>query len=184
MKTDKENMEKVKEEINKRLKEEEKERERLNTILQKAKEKVKILEKETEERQKENKEDNNSNQNMEIMRKKDSKVRKEFEEENLDNLILELELKICGMKKKINSQEEENEKFRKILKYKEERNNMDKYKLMNLNNILKIQKENQKNDLKYINKQNSLVAELKNKLGINKAKYKTNKSVSLNNNIK
>ena len=178
MKTDKENMEKVKEEFNSRLKEEEKERERLNTILQKAKEKVKILEKETEERQKENKEDNNSNQNMEIMRKKDSKVRKEFEEENLDNLILELELKICGMKKKINSQEEENEKFRKILKFKEERNNMEKYKLLNLNNILKIQKENQKNDLNYVSNQNSLITELRKKIHIKK-NNKPNKNISL-----
>ena len=183
MKTDKENMEKIKEEFNIRLKQEDNERERLNTILKAAKEKVQILEHENEKSLKENKNNFNKNNNIEIMVNKDSEARKEFEEENLDNLILELELKICGMKKKINSQEEENEKLRKILKYKEERNDMEKYKLMNLNNILKIQKENQKNDLNYVSKQNSVITELKNKIGI-KTNFKLNKSYSLKKSMK
>ena len=53
MKTDKENMEKLKEEFNSRLIEEDNERKRLNIILQDAKEKVKSLEDEVEQKTKE-----------------------------------------------------------------------------------------------------------------------------------
>ncbi len=182
MKTDKENMEKIKEEFNSRLKQEEVERERLNNIFKKAREKVHILEQENEKISKENKNDSNKS-NIEIITNKDSEARKEFEEENLNNLIIELELKICGMKKKINTQEEENEKLRKILKFKEERNDMENYKLMNLNNLLKIHKENQKNDLNIVSKQNSLITELRKGIRI-KTNNKMTKSFSIKKIIK
>ena len=182
MKTDKENMEKIKEEFNSRLKQEEAERERLNNIFKKAREKVHILEQENEKISKENKNDSNKS-NIEIITNKDSEARKEFEEENLNNLIIELELKICGMKKKINTQEEENEKLRKILKFKEERNDMENYKLMNLNNLLKIHKENQKNDLNIVSKQNSLITKLRKGIRI-KTNNKMTKSFSIKKIIK
>ena len=87
------------------------------------------------------------------------------------------------MKKKINTQEEENEKLRKILKFKEERNDMENYKLMNLNNLLKIHKENQKNDLNIVSKQNSLITELRKGIRI-KTNNKMTKSFSIKKIIK
>ena len=179
MKTDKENMEKIKNEFNERLIEEEQERQRLNKILKDAQIKIKSLEEEFEEKLNDKKEDNNHmNFNIEIENKKDSKTRKEFEDENLNDVILELELKICGLKKKINHQEEENEKLRKIVRFKEEKNSIDKYKLKNMSFLLKFKIENQKNDLITVSQQDSLIKELRKKIHI-KANKKINKSYSL-----
>ena len=179
MKTDKENMEKIKNEFNERLIEEEQERQRLNKILKDAQIKIKSLEEEFEEKLNDKKEDNNHmNFNIEIENKKDSKTRKEFEDENLNDVILELELKICGLKKKINHQEEENEKLRKIVRFKEEKNSIDKYKLKNMNFLLKFKKKKKKNDLITVSQQDSLIKELRKKIHI-KANNKINKSYSL-----
>ena len=185
MKTDKENMEKLKEEFNSRLIEEDKERKRLNIILQDAKEKVKSLEEELDQKTKENKEENVKNNNkrtsiinIDIIEKKESTSKKEFEDENLNEMILELELKICNMKKKINNQEEENNKLRKILRFKEEKNGMEKNQLTNLNFLLQFQKENQKNDLNIVSKQDALIKQLKNKFH-----FKTNKNNKISNSV-
>ena len=169
MKTDKENMEKIKEEFKTRLKEEENERQRLNNILKDVTEKLKFLEEENEEKTKEKNIENlnnNLNINIEIVNKEDSEAKKEFEDENLNDVILELELKICDMKKKINKQEEENEKLKKIIRFKEEKNGIEKYKLKNLNYLLQFQKENQKNDLYIVSQKNSLISELRKKVHI------------------
>ena len=185
MKTDKENMEKLKEEFNSRLIEEDNERKRLNIILQDAKEKVKSLEEELDQKTKENKEENVKNNNkrtsiinIDIIEKKESTSKKEFEDENLNEMILELELKICNMKKKINNQEEENNKLRKILRFKEEKNGMEKNQLTNLNFLLQFQKENQKNDLNIVSKQDALIKQLKNKFH-----FKTNKNNKISNSV-
>ena len=185
MKTDKENMEKLKEEFNSRLIEEDNERKRLNIILQDAKEKVKSLEEELDQKTKENKEENIKNNNkrtsiinIDIIEKKESTSKKEFEDENLNEMILELELKICNMKKKINNQEEENNKLRKILRFKEEKNGMEKNQLTNLNFLLQFQKENQKNDLNIVSKQDALIKQLKNKFH-----FKTNKNNKISNSV-
>ena len=180
MKTDEENMQKLKEEFNSRLIEEEKERERLTDILKEDKEKVENLDEETNEKLKENEfiNYNNSNiNNIEILNKKESEARKEFKDQNLNDIILELELKICEMKKKINSQEEENNKLRKILKFKEEKNEKEKHQLTNLNFLLKFKIENQKNDLNIVSRQDTLIKELKKKIKIKMNKLA--KSVSL-----
>ena len=176
---DKENMQKLKEEFNTRLIEEEKERQRLNIILKEIEKKVESVEEEVNEKTNENKINinNNSNHNVEINIKKDSEARKEFEEENLNDIIMELELKICGMKKKINSQEEENDKLRKILRFKEEKNGVEKYQLTNLNYLLQFKKENQKNNLNIVSRQDTLIKELLKKGQIKKNKL--SKSVSL-----
>ena len=176
---DKENMQKLKEEYNTRLIEEEKERQRLNIILKEMEKKVESIEEEVNEKTNENKINinNNSNHNVEINIKKDSEARKEFEEENLNDIIMELELKICGMKKKINSQEEENDKLRKILRFKEEKNGVEKYQLTNLNYLLQFKKENQKNNLDIVSRQDTLIKELLKKGQIKKNKL--SKSVSL-----
>ena len=181
MKTDQENMEKLKEEFNTRLIEEENERQRLNNILKEINGQVKFYEEEVNEKLKEKDIDGNNNSNinkMEVINKKESEAKKEFEEENLNDVILELELKICEMKKKINSQEEENNKLRKILKFKEEKNGREKYQLTNLNFLLKFKKENQKNDLNTVSKQDNLIKELKKKIRL-KSINKMSKSVSL-----
>ena len=175
MKTDKENFQKIKEQFNNRLNEEENERSRLNQILQESKEKVKSLEKENMDNLKDNNNEN-QNYNMDILSINDSEAKKDFEDENLNNIILELELKICNMKKKIKKTEEENDKLKHIIRYKEEKNYKEKIKLLNLNNLLKFQKENQKNELDMVYRQNTLINELKRKV---KSNNKLAKSVSL-----
>ena len=181
MKTDKENMEKLKEEFNSRLIEEDNERKRLNIILKDAKEKVKSLEEEENLKTKESQDENNNKpviNNIEIFDKKDSSTKKEFEDENLNEMILELELKICDMKKKIYKQEEENNKLRKILKFKDEKNCTEKKQLLNLNFLLRFQKENQKNDLNIVSRQDALIKQLKNKFN-----FKTNTNKKLSNSV-
>jgi hypothetical protein len=82
MRTDKENMQKLKEEFNARLIEEENERQRLNTILKEVDEKVKFFEEEANEKFKHKDDIDNSNSNinkMEIVSKKESEAKKEFE---------------------------------------------------------------------------------------------------------
>lgn len=176
--TDKENMQKLKDEFNNRLLEEANERERLNKILKESQENLHTYEEETNEKIKENKNKmNNLNNNIEIMIKKESEARKTFDDENLNDVILELELKICDLKKKINSQDEENDKLRKILKYKEEKNNLEQKNLTNLNFLLKLKNENQKNDLNIVSRQDTLIKELIKKSHIKK--YKLSKSQSL-----
>ena len=180
IKTDKDNMEKLQDEFKARLVEEERERQKLNGILKEIRDKIDSLEKETNEKLNENiinENKNNQKYNIEIMNKKASEARKEFENDNLNDIILELELKICEMKKKINSQEEENEKLRKILRFKEEKNGIEKNQLNNLNFLLNFKKENQKNDLNIVSRQDILIKELKNKTPFNKDKLA--KSVSL-----
>ena len=181
MKTDQENMQKIKDEFDTRLIEEENERQRLNIILEKVKKEAELAEEETNEKLRENKfniNNNSSINNIEILSKKESEARKEFEDENLNDIILELELKICEMKKKINSQDEENNKLRKILRFKEEKNEKEKYQLTNLNFLLKFKIENQKNDLNTVSRQDTLIKELKKKVRI-KLNNKLAKSVSL-----
>ena len=173
-------MEKLQDEFKARLVEEERERQKLNGILKEIRDKIDSLEKETNKKLNENiinENKNNQKYNIEIMNKKASEARKEFENDNLNDIILELELKICEMKKKINSQEEENEKLRKILRFKEEKNGIEKNQLNNLNFLLNFKKENQKNDLNIVSRQDILIKELKNKAPFNKDKLA--KSVSL-----
>ena len=175
MKTDKENFQKIKEQFNNRLNEEENERSRLNQILQESKEKVKSLEKENMDNLKDNNNEN-QNYNIDILSINNNKAKKDIKKENLNNIILELELKICNMKKKIKKNKEENDKLKHIIRYKEEKNYKEKIKLLNLNNLLKFQKENQKNELDIVYRQNTLINELKRKV---KSNNKLAKSVSL-----
>jgi len=175
MKTDKNTMDKIREEFENRLKNEENERNRLNNIL-------KINQKEIDRLQKEafgnnstepDLQNNNSNNvnginsqrrnNInEILFNKNSSQKKDYEIENLDNIILELELKISKLRKKNAQTEEENEKLRHILRYKEQKEEIQKNDMNNLNNLLEYNNKIEKKDLKTIDNQNKIIAIWKN----------------------
>lgn len=195
MRTDKNTMDKLREEFENRLKSEENERNRLNNIL-------KINQKEIDRLQKEafgnyNTETDSQNNNInignsingqkknninvkEIVINKNSSQKKDFEIENLDNIILELELKISKLRKKNAQTEEENEKLRHILRYKEQKEEIQKNDMNNLNNLLEKNNKIEKNDLKKINQQNKIIKIWKNNhTFINRNDNKLTKSMSL-----
>ena len=64
------------------------------------------------------------------------------------------------------------------MRFKEEKNGMEKNQLTNLNFLLQFQKENQKNDLNIVSKQDALIKQLKNKFH-----FKTNKNNKISNSV-
>ena len=193
MRTDKNTMDKIKEEFENRLKSEENERNRLNNIL-------KINQKEIERLQKEafgnintESDSQNNNNNIgkgingqrrnninEIVINKNSSQKKDYEIENLDKIILELELKISKLRKKNVQNEEENEKLRYILRYKKQKEEIQKNDINNLNNLLQNKNIIKKNDLKTINKKNEIINNWKtNSKFIKSNDNKLTKSMSL-----
>ena len=205
MKSDKDTMDKIREEFEKRLKDEEIERERLNNILEINKKELEILEKggyDIQEIEKNVKNENIQNFNVEnnnieinniennniqknnnkiekVIFNKDNYHKKDYEIENLNEVIFELELKISKLRKKITKTDEENDKLRHILRYKEQKDIIQKNEMDNLYNYLEYQKSEHKNEFKTINQQDEIYNnyKLKNDNIINN---KLAKSLSLN----
>ena len=196
MRTDKNTMDKIREEFENRLKSEENERNRLNNILKINQKEIDRLQKEAFGNYNTESDSQNNNNNIgnsindqrrnninikEIIINKNSSQKKDYEIENLDNIILELELKISKLRKKNAQTEEENEKLRHILRYKEQKEEIQKNDMNNLNNLLEYKKNKiEKNNLKTINQQNKLIKNWeKNHKFINRNDNKLTKSMSL-----
>lgn len=183
MRTDNNNIKKLREEFENRLKNEEIERSRLNNVL-------KINEKEIEslrrdiygENQNENirKKKQKSNTINNIMAKsKNSSKKKDFEIDNLNDIILELEIKVSNLKKKIAKTDQENDKLRTLLRFKEQKDEIEKNNITNLYHLLEYKTKNQQNELNTINEQNLIINNLKNNKDYIKRRNKLAKSMSL-----
>ena len=145
MKVDKENMNKLNEEFNDRLKNEEIERGKLNDIIKNNEEKIEILNEKNNELDANNNEKyglfNNNNHILE----NDLDVnehKKDFQIKKMKEVVLNLQIKICNLKKEINNNKEEMQKLNKVLKYK---NMKDELQRININNLFYAVEENEMN---------------------------------------
>ena len=178
LKTDNNKINQIREEYEQRLINEESERARLNNI-------IKINYQEMEELRRsvnEERETNNlrKGSNINVMMVKNSSHKKDYEIEQLNDVILELELKISKLKKKIAKTNEENDKLRHILRFKEYQDEIERNKMNTLNNLLEFNIMNQKNEKITINEQNMFINNWKKENGfIRRKNNKLSKSVTL-----
>ena len=175
MKEDKENMNKLKDEYNDRLVKEEEEREKLNVLIKQNEEKIEILNDKNNELDANNNEKyglfNNGNNNIFENDLDGNEHKKDFQIKKLKEVVLNLQIKICNLKKEINNNNDEMQKLNKVLKYK---NMKDELQRININNLFYTVEENE------INAQRSNII-LKNKDEIIK---KLNGSILNKNEIK
>lgn len=190
MNTDNNTMKNIKEEFESRLKKEENERIRLNNILSINNEEIdslnKILYGFKDNKNQEIKNNLNHkkttkihNINNNIINIKNSSKKKDFQINNLNDIILELEIKISNLKKKISKADEENGKLRNIIRFKEQKDEIEKNDINNIIRLLQLKNENQKSQIKTIKEQNNIIKNMKNSQDYKKRKNKLAKSMSL-----
>ena len=184
MRIDTINIKKLREEFENRLQSEEIERIRLNNILKINEKEIESLRKDAygvgdnQNNNKNSKQNNNINKNI-IINNKNSSKKKNFEIDNLNDIILELEIKISNIKKKIANTDEENDKLRNILRFKGQKDEIDKNNFRDLYNLLEYTTKNRKKELNKINEQNFIINNLMKNKNIIKIRNKLAKSLSL-----
>ena len=144
MKDDKNNMKKIKEEYEDRIKKEEIERERLNDIIKINEQKIEVLNEKTSQLADAK---NLGNQKLGMNDynygfDENNENKKEYEIKTLKEIALNLQIKICNLKKEIKSNDEEIEKLNNVMKYK---NVKDEYQKNNINNLFYLIEENEIN---------------------------------------
>lgn len=188
MRTDNNSIKKIREEFENRLKKEENERTRLINILNINKKEIELLRKSAygiEDNKNENGNiisnynNNSKKRNSIIINIKNSSQKKDFEIENLNDIILELEIKISSLKKKIARTDEENDKLRHILRFKDYKGEIDINNINNLNNLLDFNIKNQRNEMKTIKEQQNIINNWKKNNGFIIKKNKLANSMSL-----
>ena len=92
---------------------------------------------------------------------------------------MELEIKISNIKKKIANTDEENDKLRNILRFKGQKDEIDKNNFRDLYNLLEYTTKNRKKELNKINEQNFIINNLMKNKNIIKIRNKLAKSLSL-----
>ena len=184
MRIDTINIKKLREEFENRLQSEKIERIRLNNILKINEKEIESLRKDAygvgdnQNNNKNSKQNNNINKNI-IINNKNSSKKKNFEIDNLNDIILELEIKISNIKKKIANTDEENDKLRNILRFKGQKDEIDKNNFRDLYNLLEYTTKNRKKELNKINEQNFIINNLMKNKNIIKIRNKLAKSLSI-----
>ena len=135
MKEDDKNMEALKIEYEQRIKKENEEQIKLKEIIKKKEEEILILQEQTKFIK-----TDTFIEEEEII---GSESRKDFEIKKLKEMILNLYIKISGLKKEINNNNEEMEKLNKILRYK---NIRDEYQRLNISNLFLAVEEYEQNE--------------------------------------
>ena len=144
MKDDKNNMKKLKDEYENRIKKEEIERERLNDIIKINEQKIEVLNEKTSQLADDK---NLGNEKLGINDyiygfDENNENKKEYEIKTLKEIALNLQVKICNLKKEIKSNDEDIEKLNNVMKYK---NIKDEYQKNNINNLFYLIEENEIN---------------------------------------
>jgi len=136
MKEDDMNMENLKKEFDIRMKKEEEEKNKLREIIKKKEEQISILQEQV----------NLLPTEINFFQAKDiieSEYKKDFQIQTLKEMILNLQIKISGIKKEINNNKEEMKKLNKILRYK---NIRDEHQTLNISNLFYTVEENEINE--------------------------------------
>ena len=185
MKEDKENLEQLKNEFENRLNKEQNEKNRLNEIIKKNEKEITTLDQEVNQKlllQKQNisKNLNENNINKNGLNKKDYEIKK------LKEIELDLQIKICNMKKKIALKKENMQKFKEVLGFRERREEMQKYTINNIFSVLEEQEYNKMNINEILKKKNAIIKNLreKNKDIIDQIYKKHNEKYGISRNIK
>ena len=154
-KEDDKNMNKIKNEFEIRLQKEAEERIKLNEIIKQKEEIILNLTEQTK----------NLTTNTFIFEEIiGNENRKNFEIKRLQDMVLNLQIKISGLKKEINNNNEEMEKLRQILRYK---NMKEEYQTLNISNLFYIVEDNINNEKRkneVIKKQNIIIRNLNENL--------------------
>ena len=184
MRTDNNNINKLREEFQNRLKNEEIERSRLKNVLNINEKEIESLRKNiygTTESQYDNNEKlkQRNNLNSIMVNNKKSSKKSDVEIDNLNNVILELEIKISNLKKKLTRADEENNKLKAVIRFKGLNDEIEKNNINNLFQLLEYKTKNQKKELNTINEQNLFINNLKNNKDYIKRKNNLTKSTSL-----
>ena len=168
MKEDEKNMNKIKSEYEIRIIKEKEEQKKLKELIKKKEEQILILNEQTKDLI-------TNNTFFEEDDIYSSEIKKDFEIKKLKEMILNLHIKISGLKKDINNNKQEMDKLNKILRYK---NIKDEYQKINIsklfltveqndineqnkNNILKNQNEIIKNLNQHLKKQYNIITSKK-----------------------
>lgn len=139
---DKNNMDKLKEEYENRLKKEEKEREKLNEIITNNEKKIEILNEKNNELDNKDDEKIGSKHSFYDYDLEGSEQKKDYQIKKLKEVALNLQIKICNLKKDISNNKIEMEKLDNILRYK---NIKEEYQRININNLFYMIEENEIN---------------------------------------
>ena len=136
MKEDDMNMENLKKEFDIRMTKEEEEKNKLREIIKKKEEQISILQEQV----------NLIPTEINFFQAEDiieSEYKKDFQIQTLKEMILNLQIKISGIKKEINNNKEEMKKLNKILRYK---NIRDEHQTLNISNLFYTVEENEINE--------------------------------------
>jgi len=144
MKDDKDSMKKLKKEYEDRMKNEEIERERLNEIIKINEGKIEVLNEKTSQLADAKNLGNEKikSNDYKFVFDEDNENKKEYEIKKLKEMALNLQVKICNLKKEIKSNDDEIEKLNDVMKYK---NLKDEYQKNNINNLFYLIEENEIN---------------------------------------
>ena len=168
IKEDEKNMTKLTLEFEQRLKKENEEKNKLRELIKEKEDQVLIL-------QEQNKNIETTNTFFEN-ESSNSESKKDFEIKKLKEMILNLHIKISGLKKEINTNNKEKQKLDKILQYK---NIKDEYQKLNISNLFLAVEENERNEQKkndILKSQNKIIKNLNEQIRI-KYNIVTNKKM-------
>ena len=157
MKEDDKNMEILKQEFEQRLKKEEDEQNKLREIIKEKEEQILNLQEQTKFIT------TNTVFEEEIV---GGESRKDFEIKKLKEMILNLHIKISGLKKEIKNNNDEMQKLNKVLRFK---NMRDEYQRLNINNLFYAVEEydqNEKRKNKLLKNQNEAIKNLNEQLRV------------------
>ena len=160
IKEDDENMIKLNSEFDIRLKKEEEEKKRLKEIVKEKEEQITILQEQTK--------NITTNTFFEEDLFQGNVSKKDYEIKKLKDIILNLHIKISGLKKEINNNNEQKEKLEQILRYK---NMKEEFHTLNISSLFNVIEEKERNDQRNNNilkKQNEIIKNLNESL---KAQY-------------
>ena len=168
MREDEKNMATLKIEFEQRLKKENEEKIRLKEIIKEKEEQILLLQEQSKNILTTNtffEEESTNNES-----------KKDFEIKKLKEMILNLQIKISGLKKEINNNNKEKQKLDKILQYK---NIKDEYQKLNISNLFLAVEENERNEQKkndILKSQNEIIKNLNEQIRI-KYNIVTNKKM-------
>ena len=155
IKEDEQNMIKLDSEFVIRLKKEEEEKKRLKEIVKQKEEQIIILNEQTK---------NLTTSTFFYEDIKGNENKKDFEIKRLKDMILNLHIKISGLKKEINNNKEQKEKLEQILRYK---NMKEEFHTLNITSLFNAIEEKERNEQRcniILRKQNEIIKNLNENL--------------------
>ena len=182
--SDKEKFQKLKNDFEDRLAKEKMEQKRLQNILSINEDEILALQ-EKEKIEANDKNDKNPEKQKPIkkylnLENKNGSKMKDYEIDELNDIITELQFKISDMRDKINKTEIECGKLKEILKYKDKKEELEGKRIQKLYDFANGSKKNDLEKKKIIQKQNEIIAMLKNQQINNNNNIRNHSAISNN----